>query len=203
MSYLFKLTKDGKTVGYLRIKEGKVWWQYTEYDKLVNACWYEVRTGKPIDFDTAHPFVCKDKNDKDVFGGDKVESMGGNRCLVAWHEVHQQWCLWHIEGDYYFGALTSNEDVELIEESKAGQMSKTQPQQATGRPQPTPTASKPAEAPQSPPEATEKITPDIEPETGVEKRQVADKVLEQAARKAARTGNVKDLREYLEMRRNR
>lgn len=72
MEHLFKLKKDGKCVGYLRIKDGKVWWKYTEYEKAVALCWYNVGVGKTIKFDTAHQFVTKGKNGKDVFIDDFV-----------------------------------------------------------------------------------------------------------------------------------
>lgn len=70
MEHLFKLKKDGKTVGYYRFApyrdegdmelqmriDGKEWWS----------------SGDMLDFDSIHPFVTKDKNGKDVFADDEI-----------------------------------------------------------------------------------------------------------------------------------
>lgn len=118
MNHLFKLKKDGKTVGYLELyQDGNL---RLEYNKA-SCPW--VHTGWPSHLrkflneekvTSIHPFVCKDKNKKDVFADDKVDSIG-NHCLVMWHKVLLRWCLWHIEGDYYFSAVSKRE-FELIEE---------------------------------------------------------------------------------------
>ena len=107
--HLFKLMKDGKAVGYLRLKDGWTQFHSTNFEK---DQWYY-----PCGFKwtSAHSFVTKDKNGKDVFADDEVDSMG-NRCLVMWHKAMFQWCLWHIEGDYYFGSLESKHIIELIED---------------------------------------------------------------------------------------
>lgn len=70
--HLFKLKKDGKTVGYLKIS-GKIWWK-------TNRSWIEIDPQEGCSeffeddngWDTAHPFVTKDKNGKDVFADDEV-----------------------------------------------------------------------------------------------------------------------------------
>ncbi|KKL61790.1 hypothetical protein LCGC14_2191730, partial [marine sediment metagenome] len=80
MKHLFKLKKDGKTVGYLNISkicmlmgsiDGLDWRYITNQNpagdlQLSNNQWIHF-------FDTAHPFVTKDKNGKDVFAGDKAK----------------------------------------------------------------------------------------------------------------------------------
>lgn len=117
---LFKLKKDGKTVGYLRIKEGKVWWQYTEYDKLTNACWYNVSTGKAIDFDTAHPFVCKDKNGKNVFKDDSVWFHWRGKKTKG--KIIKDGLFWKYESAEKFNRTLCKFDlshIELIEDSNA------------------------------------------------------------------------------------
>lgn len=114
MNHLFKLKKDGKTVGYLKFAERA---KGILFSPLLDGIWVPYDKGNPaMVFDIAHLFVCKDKNGKDVFADDEVDSIG-NRCLVMWHKVHLQWCLWHIEGDYYFGQIRKT-DIELIEEDK-------------------------------------------------------------------------------------
>jgi hypothetical protein len=49
-----------------------------------------------IDFDSIHPFVCKDRNGKDVFEGDRIR---GHKCYgsqgpfkgdVVWHDEHKR-----------------------------------------------------------------------------------------------------------------
>lgn len=117
MTHLFKLKKDGETVGYCKLIKyrdsldfSKNWMGWG-FSKNGNN-WGQQR----ISFDIAHPFVCTDKNDKDVFADDEVDSIG-NRCRVMWHKVHLQWCLWHIKGDYYFGTV-AKQDIELLEEKE-------------------------------------------------------------------------------------
>ena len=61
---LFKLKKNGETVGYLKLAKG-----WTQFQSLGRNDWYY-----PCDFawHTAHPFVTHDKNGKDVFADDFV-----------------------------------------------------------------------------------------------------------------------------------
>ena len=119
MEHLFKLKKDGKYVGKLRIKNGEVWWKYAEYSKVVNSCWYSVRTGKAIVFDTAHPFVTKDKHGKDVFANDKVISSDGLRKYkVIWDERRCRWWLCGIEKPWAVNEPVW-ENYELIEDKDA------------------------------------------------------------------------------------
>ena len=143
MEHLFKLKKDGKTVGYERYiycdqREGYVKgkslvpqhskdgininWEHLylwELKTRPKGYWFEAHLDMDvyIEHDEKCLFVTKDKNGKDVFGDDEVDSMGG-RCRVMWHEVMLQWCLWHIEGDYYFSSVTSKHDIELIEDKE-------------------------------------------------------------------------------------
>lgn len=72
MTHLFKLKKDGITVGYV-----KLWyWGGLLYSEDLR---FDLMTNKPelpreIEGEglTFHPFVCKDKNDKDVFDDDPI-----------------------------------------------------------------------------------------------------------------------------------
>lgn len=91
MEHLYKLKKDGKTVGYCKLIKYRdpldsirrwVGWGYSKDGKK----WGQRQTT----FDTAHPFVTKDKNGKDVFAGDSVRS--GKRVLtVVWGESNLRW----------------------------------------------------------------------------------------------------------------
>lgn len=114
--HLRKLKKGGKKVGYLRISGGVVTGGCDEWLEKYGDYWCSW-SRRQIDFDTDHACVCKDRNGEDVFANDEVDSMG-NRCYVLWHQVFLQWCLWHIEGDYYFGSVGTNRDIELIEEKE-------------------------------------------------------------------------------------
>jgi len=67
--HLFKLKKDGKTVGYYRFviyrDDCDMELQYSKDGKLWNS-------GDMIDFNSIHPFVTKDKNGKNVFHADYI-----------------------------------------------------------------------------------------------------------------------------------
>ena len=76
---LFKLKKDGKTVGYFKfgvqasydftaqgVITNPIWWRRVKED-----AWFCI--GKYIDFDEAMPYVCNDKNGDKVFAGDWVD----------------------------------------------------------------------------------------------------------------------------------
>jgi len=71
---LSKMKKGGKCTGYMNIHENTVevrraadadeptsWHHFYSYD----GC-------RKIDFDSIHPWICKDRNRKDVFEGDMV-----------------------------------------------------------------------------------------------------------------------------------
>lgn len=71
MSHLFKLKKDGKDAGYLRITCNAVMYK----NKTTYGQWLFTHSAANLEepsFDTAHPFVCKDKDNKDVFANSLV-----------------------------------------------------------------------------------------------------------------------------------
>ena len=120
MEHLFKLKKDGKTVGYSTLIK--------YYDPLDNSrhwtMWGYSKNGKKwiqqrITFDTAHPFVTKDKNGKDVFAGDKafgnvwMEDLPVHRVVgeIIYHNCG--YCL-QTPTTYYH--LNDLKDIELIED---------------------------------------------------------------------------------------
>lgn len=116
--YLFKLKKDGETVGYLKIDRGLVCWRHTTLSAAINKTWHTVHNSVRIDFDTAHPFVTKDKNGKDVFANDKVQSKDGlRRYKVAWDERRCRWWLCGIDKPWAVNEPIW-EDYTLIEDKE-------------------------------------------------------------------------------------
>ena len=117
MEHLFKLKKDGKTVGYLKIanngkKSGLVF-------SLSGDIWSHVtQEGMLPQFDTAHPFVTKDKNGNDVFAGDEVVSSDGLRKYkVTWDERRCRWWLCGVDKAWAVNE-PAWEDYELIEDKE-------------------------------------------------------------------------------------
>ena len=114
MDNLFKLTKDGKCVGYLKIEDGKVWIRDTEhiwkkYQNLFHA----------ITFDESLPYVTTDKNGEKVFAGDKVKS--GLRILtIVWNKHDLRWMA--DEGNYVtpLSQWAIIEQFELIKDKDNG-----------------------------------------------------------------------------------
>ena len=125
---LFKLKKDGKTVAYSKWTE-HLGWQYSLTAAFKNTfTHYVVAQTQPI---TAHPFVTKDKNGKDVFAGDKIRRVNytgdpkprenaGEEGVVVWHHGFLQWSLKvGSENSYLLNDLADSEifedGIELIE----------------------------------------------------------------------------------------
>jgi len=97
MEHLFKLGKDGKTVGYLWIRDG-----YITYHTHPDA---QPEPSIPI-WDAAHPFVCQDKNGKRVFEDDNV-IYGCQRAIVK-------------QNDGDFGYHLEFMDLPVMEPIKTG-----------------------------------------------------------------------------------
>ncbi len=117
--HLFKLKKDGKTVGYLKLS-GKIWWK-------INRSWIEIDPQKGCSeffeddngWDTAHPFVTKDKHGKDVFEADKVYVFGKAPCKVIWSATHRGWAVQLVENPEGLPMSMSSfypKDIEIIED---------------------------------------------------------------------------------------
>lgn len=115
--HLFKLKKDGKTVGYMQLQKhnkpnehiGFLW----RYSRDCKHRWTGQKARWPI-FNSAHPFVTKDKNGKDVFAGDKVKA--GN-----WYfEVIWQKYGYGLKGKKsgWWRQFHEFEGIELIEEEQ-------------------------------------------------------------------------------------
>jgi hypothetical protein len=113
---LFKLKKDGKTVGYMRLyggplglslrKEGDPDWQYDFFAPL-----------RGCDADFIHPFVCRDRNGKDVFEGDRVNLHVGpepRECTVEWGEAILGWNLREVNASMDFHGVPHHQTIVLI-----------------------------------------------------------------------------------------
>lgn len=100
---LFKLKKDGKCVGYLRIEEGRV--LLNPIDRPGYWCIYDGLLCKYM-FDEALPYVCTNKNGDKVFVNDKAIYMG--------HEVTIK------ENDGNFGYHLEFANLEPMEPVKTG-----------------------------------------------------------------------------------
>lgn len=95
----FKLKKDGRTVGFLYIKDG-----------CISVC-------SPA-FDSIHPFVCQDRHGKDVYEGDEIFSYG-QRCFMHYDEARFEWVLAGVpnqESTYCPRLSFSPQTIELIED---------------------------------------------------------------------------------------
>jgi len=111
--YLFKLKKDGKTVGYLKLAKG--WTQFHSLN-FAEGQWYY-----PCNFKwtSAHPFVTKDKHGKDVFAGDCCYS-GNAEGYIRWSNTELAWMYeWDDKrGDTHSVPVSKVSIIELIEDKK-------------------------------------------------------------------------------------
>ena len=121
MSHLFKLKKDGQD-NYIKFESGKLWYSGNNKD------WFECNENFDVTFwlryDSIHPFVCKDKNGKDVFADDLIGIIvnGELRKLGTVVFLTFQWCVKRRVRDtdkYYYDKLQLfMPDIELIEEQE-------------------------------------------------------------------------------------
>lgn len=138
MEHLFKLKKDGKTIGYeqsiLQELLSDTKWAYKAMitqQRLPDGKWFDVLIGasymKPILHDEKCPFVTKDKNGKDVFAGDKIkalyfsledfppqEMMG----KLDWRDETLNWVLYHTPNTPECVDVWKLIKIELIEEEQ-------------------------------------------------------------------------------------
>jgi len=121
--HLFKLKKDGKYKGLMKIQDGEVYVQRPKskyWDFQYVSCRVSPEANIIIKFDTAHPFVTKDKNGKDVFADDEIT--GEYPCLIETHKVSgiiyydTEELMWFLETESESIVLSYIEDIELIEE---------------------------------------------------------------------------------------
>jgi hypothetical protein len=118
--HLFKLKKDGKTVGYLellvRTPYGYPVLWFRDLGRLDEG--REWHSGNNVQADSIHPFVTKDKNGKDVFAGDEVISSDGLRKYkVTWDERRCRWWLCGIDKPWAVNEPIW-EEYTLIEEKE-------------------------------------------------------------------------------------
>lgn len=106
MEHLFKLKNDEKkTVGYLLLKCGAIFWK-TRYVCDEWTCNQEFA----FEWSTAHPFVIKDKNNKEVYAGDKTNKGIAIASL-------KDWVLTYTKDDStYHWHINIKADIELIED---------------------------------------------------------------------------------------
>ena len=119
MEHLFKLKKDRKTVGYCKWTED---WGFTysltsDFDKPFHH--FAVAQTKGI---TAHPFVAKDKNGKDVFAGDRIkyrspdiDELCEDEKEILEASIAGGFYVYDVEGTDFVEA-SKFEDIELIED---------------------------------------------------------------------------------------
>lgn len=121
--HLFKLKNDEKkTVGYLLLKCGAIFWK-SRYECDEWTCNQEFA----FEWATAHPFVTKDKNGKDVFADDKIkglyfwpdakkpQTITGK---VGWRDETLNWVLYHTPNTPECADLWQLQNIELIEEKE-------------------------------------------------------------------------------------
>jgi len=116
--HLLKLKKDGKTVGYLKFAK------YSDNDlhiQLSPNCsdWYD--DPDLIDYNSIHPFVIKDKNDKDIFEGDKAFGRVWTEDLPVHRiagEIIYYNCGYCIQTPTTYYHLNDLKDIELIEDKE-------------------------------------------------------------------------------------
>ena len=136
--HLFKLKEDGKTVGLIELyQNGNLRLQYDGTScPWTHICWPQ-HLSKFLEekkVTSTHPFVCKDKNGKDVFAGDRIKRVPyegdpnpkpyqteGRTGTVAWHHGFLQWCFLD-DRTHHLDDLVDSEifeaGIELIVEDK-------------------------------------------------------------------------------------
>lgn len=117
MKHLFKLKKDGKTVGY----EKRAQYRPSDDNLVIFSSfngieWFENELTNG--YNSAHPFVATDKNGKDVFEGDEIVSNKDDPILEVKGVVkyRSRFADYIIEGTQRYGI--KNTDIELIEDEK-------------------------------------------------------------------------------------
>jgi len=120
MEHLFKLKKDGKTVGYLELQG----FQYPYPDHKPMFCGVrfqrvgEKNWGKTeMEWDSAHPFVTKDKNGKDVFDADEIK-MFSRQYKVVWDKREFGWYLQDEYKAKFKLSYNNINHIELIEDKE-------------------------------------------------------------------------------------
>ncbi len=120
---LFKLKKEGRCIGYARFHKIDASGLALEFswkpqqDKARESWEQKHRFA----FDSIHPWVCKDRNNKDVFEGDRVriktKSAAG---VVYWDKRQLGWWVWFKDVDDTQGQTCPLagivDDIELLED---------------------------------------------------------------------------------------
>ena len=121
MNHLFKLKKDGKTVGYahingygqlmFRFPKDSDWWCKDKFWDMMRE-----KYGFGIPPCSYYPFVTKDKNGKDVFAGDRIRRINGEPCFVEWFAEECRYVLHNNENYYDMDVFELEQGIELIED---------------------------------------------------------------------------------------
>lgn len=119
MEHLFKLKRNDKTVGYCKWTVDWGWKYSLIADFKDTFTHFAVAQHKGIN---AHPFVCKDKNGKDVFVDDKV-SFWLIGCpdratgIIKWQQESHRFVFVEDSSKSEWG-FTDKNDIELIEDKE-------------------------------------------------------------------------------------
>ena len=137
MTHLFKLKKDGKTVGHLKFEDRELLYSNNDGTYISPYC-ISIKKGMVFSFsppgygdyyehdecvyDSIHPFVCKDRNGKDVFAEDPCLLhcfSPPKKVYPKWNQEYLRWELWE-NGTAVMSAIedTYKRLVELIEEKE-------------------------------------------------------------------------------------
>jgi len=125
--YLFKLKKDGKKVGYLKIVGAQFFYGLS----LVNFQSWPIDIFKRVIKTpnlrslSNHPFVTKDTNGRKVFADDNIKALyfwpdakdpQTITGKVEWRDETFNWVLYHTPNTPEFAELWQLYDIELIED---------------------------------------------------------------------------------------
>lgn len=133
--HLFKLKREGKTVGYLLLEDGflqastngKNYFYVQAQSPAGGLLIYPSNNLFWLDYDTAHPFVTKDNSGKDVFADDKIKALyfwpdakkpQTITGKVGWRDETLNWVLYHTPNTPECAFLWQLHDIELIEDKE-------------------------------------------------------------------------------------
>ncbi len=123
----FKLKKDGKCVGYLRWS-GRWLLAYVPGAsgtavRLQDDAVIDVTTGVVLlHFDSLHPFVCLDRNGKEVYCDDWVLSVAENEPgIVVMFDQWHQWCVRSRLGFKTVWQCIDEQGIEFLDPQPEGE----------------------------------------------------------------------------------
>jgi len=121
---LFKVEKDGKAIGYLRIdhiephnpKSGMaIWLKLIGEEEWVLYDWYDHH------FDSIHLFICRDKNGKEVWQDNEVwlkrNGFNPQKCTAIAAYESWVWLYWKDYSTYHW-EVAIPADIEIIKNAE-------------------------------------------------------------------------------------